>query len=233
MASGPSTAYLSFRKALMQASSLMQLEKRMQDPPPPHEQSIQEGLRGGAVVLMVAAFEAFLRDVFEERIDALSSRRRPVTFPKLPVKMRVAAVFNPLERAIRGLPGQPSERVERIRDVQAAAKHVAGNALPGWAFAVTGGNADPATVKRLFDEVGRQKVLERALPRFEKLWRAPVPRTFLRDKLAAIVRARHEVAHGANVLGWSRQDLMEAERFLRLFAKTLDDDLRIHLNRVG
>ena len=234
MASGPSTAYVSFRAALRQAESLMRLERTFADPPRPTDQDAVDGLRGGAVVLMVAAFEAFLRDVFAERIDDLTQSRSQPSFSKFPEKMRIAAVFNLLDNVVRGVPGQRSmSRLDRLPDIQIAAGHISAGRLIGAAFAVTGGNANSEIVTKLFTQVDRQKVLVGAKPRFETLWRNSVPRRFLPDKLDWIVLARNEVAHGASALSWSRADLREAERFLRILAKTLDDDLRIYLNRVG
>lgn len=234
MASGASAAYRDFRETMRQAGALIRMERTLGDPPDPSEQPLVEGLRGGAVVLMVAAFEAFLRDLLEERVNTLESEGR-YAFNALPKKMQVAAVFNLLNTAMKGVPSRPAkpQKFDRLPEVVSAAQHVAHSTLVGSAFGVTGGSATSDTVKRMFEQVDRRRVLEQARPRFVRLWGSPVPRTFLRDKLDWIVEARNQVAHGASVLSWSRDDLKEAERFLRLLAKTLDDDLRIYLNKIS
>lgn len=233
MASGPSTALRTFRQALDQANALMRVERSMfHDPPRPHEQSAVNGLRAGALVLMVAAFEAFLRDLFEERVDEFANSKKAIRFQDLPEKMRIAAVYNTLRHAMDGVPGSPSRKqLDRIPDIVAAAQNVASNRLLGSSFSVTWGNPNPDRVKALFADVGRTAVFDEVRERFEKKWGAPVSRNFLSDYLKDIVDTRHKVAHGVSALGWSREDLRRAQRFLRHLASTLDDDLRMHLNK--
>jgi hypothetical protein len=68
-----------------------------------------QGLRGGATVLIVAAFENFLRTAFEEHLALLSKNLHigsNVSFDKLPEKMRVSCFYLTLEQAMKGPPFQ-------------------------------------------------------------------------------------------------------------------------------
>lgn len=234
MASGPSTALVDFRLRLRQPLELMKYESGFHDPPTATQIDLVNGLRGGSIVLMVAAFEAFLRESFEERIDELADRVTPVTFDVLPDTLRTTAVFNLLEDAMKGTPGRPvpEKRVDRIAGVRSAADKVASKTLEGSAFSTTGSNPNSETVKDLFKQAGYSGIWTECHPRFSKLWRAAVAVDFPRYQLDYIVQTRHSIAHGASALSFSRSDLSAAARLLRILAQTLDDELRIHLNKI-
>ena len=234
MASGPSAALQAFRKALERVLQLLRLERQYREPVVAAKLPLVEGLRSGAIVLMIAAFEAFLREVFEERVDQLARPPRPIRFASLPDRMKTRSVYGLLEASMKGKPGHSSKtRINRLPEIQAAAKHVVDQDIVGSAFAMTGGNATSETVKTLFKQVDRPDLFNSIKSRFERHWSQPVASQFLQAKLDWIVEARHEVAHGASLPSWSRDDLSEAVRFIRVLARVLDDDLRIHLNSVG
>ena len=67
-----SQALRDFRASISIAESLMKREQRFADPPSPRQFKIVQGLRGGAAVLMVAAFENFLKEVVEEQLSDLT-----------------------------------------------------------------------------------------------------------------------------------------------------------------
>lgn len=232
--SNPSSSYESFRDSLKQPEALRKLETTLNDPPDPTEVSLAEGLRGGVIVLLVAAFEGYLRDVFEERIDGLSAHIDATRFERLPDALRTASVFNLLDESMKGAPGKkvPEKRKDRIPNIRTAAAAVSASHLRGSAFSSTFSNPSSDTVKSMFKQVGRPDIFGGVQSRFERYWGKPVAGTFIRARLDHYVSSRHEVAHGANVLAWSRQDLREAERFFRHLAHAIDDELRVHLNKV-
>lgn len=229
---GKSNAYVSFRVALKQAESLLKSERRIPEPTPADQVDLVQALRGGAIVLMVASFEAFLRDVFEERLDTFGQRLPHGTFATLPERIRVAGVYNLLNRAMNGDKGDKRKPVERLADIHGATATVTMKSLVGKAFNDTGSNPNPGTVRELFRQVDYTDAFVRSRNRFNRLWGKPVQHDFAQKKLDSVVSARHTVAHGANALAWSRDDLAEALRFIRILAQTLDEELRIHLNRV-
>src|SRR5260370_3537304 len=67
------------------AESLLNLESQYSDPPNIYDQQTVEGLRGGAVILMVAAFEYFLKSAIVEHLNKLIQPTK-VPFSKLPNK---------------------------------------------------------------------------------------------------------------------------------------------------
>jgi hypothetical protein len=234
VASSPSRAYVEFRAALRQADALLRYERTLSDPPPSDAQALAEGLRGGAIVLMVAAFEGFLRDVFEERLDALGRAVDADSFERLPDRLQVAAVYNLLEQTMHGAPGKPvaDQRKDRLADIRAAAAAVADKCLLGSAFSSTASNPSAATVKRMFKQIDCNDVFRSVHWRFVQYWRSPQARAFPARQLDHLVNARHQVAHGENVLAWSRDDLRAAERLVRILARSLDDELRVHVNKI-
>lgn len=229
-----SNAYTSFRLALGAADALLRHERTLADPPHAAQQDLAVGLRSGALVLMVGAFESFLRDAFEERLDELGTRVPAAKFDLLPGRLRTTAVFTLLDESMRGAPGKPvaDERVDRIPDIRKAAASVATGQVLGKAFSTTGSNPSAATVKEMFKRVDCTPVFERVHPRLQRLWGQPLAKKYAEQQLDFIVNARHEVAHGASPLTWSRGDLRSAERLVRLLAQALDDELRVHLNQV-
>lgn len=232
--SNVSLAYQAFRESLKQPEALRRLEATLSDPPDPDDVALAEGLRGGVIVLLVAAFEGYLRDVFEERVDDLGTHIDATMFERLPDQVRVAAVFNLLEESMKGAPGKkvPEERKDRIAGIRVAAAAVSASNLRGSAFSTTYSNPSSDTVRTMFKQVGRVDIFAGVQTRFVRYWGKPVASAFIKSQLDHYVSSRHEVAHGANVLAWSRKDLREAERFFRHLGHAVDDELRVHLNKV-
>jgi hypothetical protein len=213
----------------------MRYERTLGDPPPAENQPLAEGLRGGSVVLMVAAFEAFLRDAFEERMQGLGAAITPAKFDRLPDRVKTNAVYNLLNEAMDGAPGKPVAelKVDRLPDILSAAGAVASKTVLGTAFSTTGSNPNVDTVKRLFTQADYSNIFEKVHGRFQRLWRHPVAKDYPARQLTFIVDTRHEIAHGGSVLTWTRDDLQEALRHLRILGQALDEELRIHVNRLA
>jgi len=81
-----SRALHNFNSSIAIAETLLKKEKTFPDPPSSRSRKFVEGLRGGATILMVAAFENYLKEVVEERLDELVNSRR-FNITKLPEKM--------------------------------------------------------------------------------------------------------------------------------------------------
>ena len=70
---GYSAALREYEASLLRARRLQQLEaSQFRDPPPLDDRIAVEGLRAGAIVLMVASFEHYLRTAFEEFVDLIA-----------------------------------------------------------------------------------------------------------------------------------------------------------------
>jgi arginine deiminase len=109
-----SRAFSQFKESLVMAEELLRIEReRCHNPPRLEEQKTAQGLRGGAVVLMAATFENFLKQAFEEHLAKLTSHP-PILLEKLPEKMRINCVFFTLNAS------KMIMRPERVREERLA-----------------------------------------------------------------------------------------------------------------
>lgn len=171
-----SRALSEFKLSLGMAEELMRIDRiGYRNPPRRDEQLAVQGLRGGAVVLMVAAFESFLRAVFEEHLDAFASVPPKRQLSVLPMNMQVHHVFTTLSWAMNGVPHRlAGSRASRIPEIENASRMIISGALNTAAFCETGGNPHPPTVKEMYKAVGVSDVFSVITPQFEKEWKSPV-----------------------------------------------------------
>ncbi|SEM14698.1 HEPN domain-containing protein [Streptacidiphilus jiangxiensis] len=210
--------------SLLSVKALISLESVYLDPPEDREIATVSALRGACTVLTVAAFEKFLRDLFEEELDRIRAAGVPAAL--LPQKLRVEASFASMELAIKGdYSSKGMEREQRLEGVIAAAKLLSKGSFEPRALAATNSNPDAACVKRMFKTVGISEVFKKASPEFTKLWGRPEIEGFEEQKLDALVNSRHQVAHTASALHISRPELTYNVRFIEVLAKTLFDIL--------
>lgn len=229
-----SNALCEFQQSLLIAEELLEIDKRnYHNPPRLDQQKAVQGLRGGAAVLMVAAFEAFLRQAMEEYLASLTIQPLKVPFDKLPEKMRINSVFATLEQAMKGPPFQePLPKHQRLIDIETACKLVLSGTVNPVAFINTGSNPNSKSVKLMFSNLGVKDIFGCIKDRFESKWGKPVAQTFIADKLDEVVNRRHIVAHTANALSISRSDLKESIKFLKVLATLLDTEIKNHIREI-
>jgi hypothetical protein len=227
-------AFDQFKESLALANSLKKLERdKYPNNPRINQQPFVKGLRGGAAVLMVAAFEFFLRRLFEENISKLNTVPVTIDFNKLPEKLKVKAVFHGLQKAMAGpMYGEKNPKVDRINDVMTACKLLINEQIDPETFSETGSNPNGDTVKEKFKEVGVQDVFAKIKSNFETKWKSPVAHDFIKSTLDDIVRTRHVVAHTADTLNISRKSQNNSFRFLKILAELLEKELQQHLKQV-
>lgn len=232
MATPISVSLQQFTDQMNMAEALMKIERDgYGNPPSKTEMTAVMGLRGGAVVLMVAAFERFLRDCVEEHLAALVAAKVPSA--KLPPKMQTSNVFVTLELAMRGLPYGPKlDRINRLPEVDTACRHVISGLVNPEAFSLTGSNPNAGTLKEMLSQIGVEDAFNRLKPDFEKKWGKAEAQTFVRDKLDEIVNLRHKVAHTANALDVTRGQLREAVKFLRILAFLFDREVHSQVKQI-
>src|SRR5688572_12199229 len=118
-----SNALVGFRQSIGMARQLLQLESQYADPPCPSDNLVVTGLRGGAAVVMVAAFENFLREVFLERLADLATMPPRKSLSQLPERMQTDSIFWSLNAAMRGpLHGAAAGKAARIPEIRRCAK---------------------------------------------------------------------------------------------------------------
>lgn len=227
-------AFNQFKESLELATALKKLERdKYPNNPKVYQQPFVKGLRGGASVLMVAAFEFFLRSLFEEKISELNTIPVTIDFHKLPDQLKVTTVFNGLNKVLRGpLYEEKLPKVDRIKDVMAACKLLINEQIDPVAFSETGSNPNGNTVKEKFREVGINDIFSKIKSDFEIKWKSPVAHDFIKSKLDEIVRTRHVVAHTADTLNISRKSQNESFKFLKILAEILEKELQNHMKDI-
>lgn len=214
-------------------SALLALEATYADPPNLGDQSSVEGLRGGSIVLMVAAFENWLKESFTESLSLINSTTPPCNYTKLPMVLQTEAVWAGLDYAMRGRPGGPRlERSQRLPDVLDAARRIHLGEVIADAVAKTSGNPNAAQVKTIYKMIDYQAPLTKIKPAFDSAWGTPTAKTFIPDTLDTIIGRRHVVAHTASILNTSRSDLATWKRFLDLVVGLLDSALERQVARI-
>jgi len=229
-----SQALSEFHDSLQMVEALIKLEQKYKNPPRKEEQKIVEALRGGTIVLMVASFEYFLRQLFAEHLSVLSAQSVSVKFHLLPDKMQVCSVFNTLDYAMKGapFPSFPDKKIDRLTNIDIACRSVAAKTINPSAFTYSAGNPGPGTVNEMFSNVGLSNILTELKPQFDSKWKKPTAHTFVRDTLQALIDRRHTVAHTATVLNVSRSDIKAYKKFITTLASILDMKLERHIRHL-
>jgi len=181
-------------------------------------------------VLMVGAFEAFLKAFCPEALTPLSDART-IDFALLPSEMQETSVFGTLDTAMTTRVAPNDRKFDRLPSITKAANFVASGSLNPAVFGDTQSNPGKKTVERIGKTLGFSNIFAASRTRFESTWGSAVSGTFIEDTLEAIVNRRHGVAHTASALNISRLDLQVADRFLTVFATTLDIVVRQHISQ--
>lgn len=219
-----------FKESLELAISLRKIEREKFASPRQENQPFIMGLRGGAAVLMVAAFEFYLRRLFEENISILNTSPPSIDLQKLPDKFKEKIVYDGLENSMKGPKyGPTTKRVDRINDILTACKHLIGEHINPATFTDTSSNPNSDTVKRKFKEIGIDDIFDKIKSEFETKWGAPVVATFIEDKLNEIVNVRHVVAHTADTLNITKTSQNDGLKFLKILAELLEKEIDKHI----
>lgn len=222
-----------FKESLELAISLKRIERDKFASTKQANQPFIMGLRGGAAVLMVAAFEFFLRRLFEESVARLNTSPPTIDLQKLPDKLKVKIVFDGLENPMKGPRyGPPTTKVDRIDNVLAACRHLIGEHINPSTFTDTSSNPNGDTVKNKFKDIGINDIFDLIKTDFEIKWGTAVAATFVEDKLNEIVNVRHVVAHTADTLNITKASQNEALKFLKILAGLLDNEMDKHIKNL-
>jgi len=222
------TALQQFKDSIEMATSLLSIERAyFHNPPNLSEQKAVQGLRGGATVLCVAAFENFLRQLIEEQLGEIKPK---IELKKLPEKIFTNNVYKGLESAMKSpLYHPPISRKDRIPNIEKTCKDIIAGIIDPLVFCDVGSNPNSKNVKSLFGDIDLDNIFDRIKPKFDKNWKSPTSATFIPDKLDEIVNRRHVVAHKANALNITRTELKQATKFLTILATLLDSEIRAHI----
>jgi len=225
-----STALANFQSALESAIALHSLETTVspEDPPRAEKQALVSGLRGGAAVLMVAAFESFLEDVIVERLTLIADGPRLGPGIDRPAVMLVESAIRTLKKALQ----EEGSKSERLGFLRSAARRVLDGVLAVDLLSESQSNPNGVVVDQLFAKLGISGVLIGASSSYAARLGRPLPTSFARDKLTEIVNRRHRVAHTGRALDIAKADLVEASDFLLFLALHLDRVLARLVDRI-
>lgn len=230
-------AFEKFQQSLELATALIKLEKKFPDNPLPKDQSFVKGLRGGATVLMVASFEFFVRQLFEENLSKLNTNPLTINSSLLPEKLQEKNVFHSLKRAMEGpLFSNKPPLAQRLNETIRMCDLLVREHINPDAFSETGSNPNGERVKEKFKEIGVSDIFGKIKRSFEVKWKFPVADTFIKDTLDNIVVSRHIVAHTADTLNITRQFLNDSIKFLKIISRLLEREMLKqikHLKRVA
>jgi len=229
----PQRAVNSYSASSANVKALLQLESAYSDPPSHADLALVEGLRGGSVVLMVAAFENYVKESVTEALESINTAQPPCVYSRLPPILQTEAVWSGLELAMKGRPGSAkADRSGRLPEVLVAIDRIRKRELIADAVARTAGNPDSACLKAIFKTLNYRTPFRNIKSSFDAEWGQPTATTFIEDTLDIIVARRHVVAHTASILNTSRADLNRWHRFLEILVQVLDVALDRHLARI-
>jgi len=219
-----------FKESMQLAEALKKIERTYPQNPNLTQQPDVKGLRGGAAVLMVAAFEFFLKNLFIEYIGKLNTIPKTIDFEKLPKNLKVTSVYGGLNEAMSGPRFRTKPpKVDRIKTIVEACKQIIIEQIDPNTFSNTSSNPSGETVKGMFKNVGIDNIFGKIKTDFEAMWHSPVPNDFINSKLDEIVRTRHIVAHTSDTLNISRASQNEAIKFLGVLSELLANKLDEHV----
>jgi hypothetical protein len=225
------TALQQFKDSVKMATSLLSIERaHFCNPPNLSEQKAVQGLRGGAAVLCVAAFENFLRQLMEEQLGEIKPK---INLKKLPEKIFTNSVYKGLESAMRSpLYQPPLSRKERLPNIEKTCNDIIAGYIDPLVFCDVGSNPNSKNVRSLFSNIALDNIFDLIKPKFDSRWKSPTSATFIPDKLDEIVNRRHVVAHRANALNITRTELKQATKFLTILATLLDSEMRAYIKHL-
>ena len=183
-------------------------------------QKVVEGLRGGATVLMVAAFENYLRELVEEHLNDMTVEPLRFQIQKVPPKTRRINIENRLERVRR------QKEDTRVADYLSAAQLVSAGVMMVNSFSgLAQNNPNSKKVRELYNSFGVEDFFKTIKTSFDQVWGIATADTFISDKLDEIVNSRHSVAHSAKILNISRLALQEWLYFFGILGLMCDEAL--------
>ncbi len=222
-------AYAVFLEKMETVESLIRQE-RLCDPRLPAERSLVLGLRGGAAVLMVAAFEGFLKDVFTEYIRFLDKEPPIIWTSNLTDRMRIWNVYENLRLAAKSYHEKNNEQLlADIPRIRALCEKISMDIIAANAFSSGTSNPMKGPIQDMFFRVGLENVFQKIHKQFERIHGPILELNYFDNELDRIVKRRHHIAHTADARKFTEKDLMDDLKLLKNLAQILNQKLRKHI----
>jgi hypothetical protein len=184
-------------------------------PVPDAERPRVAALRSGAMVLIVAYFQAFLRDLasgFVREINRLSEARwqsLPGALRQIVLRRMVDDLGGALKTDVTGFPSKEADVLHRLGQYVGMVSGTGALRLDDDLFGKLEGNPGSAVVTDLLGDMGIPHVFD---------GRAP-----MKEALDGIVNRRNQFAHGWSSLGRTPQDIKSDMEVLRDVARLAVD----------
>ena len=220
----PSLSLENFNKSIVVSEELLKRAKVYQNRPTAKNITIIHGLRGGALVFMVASFENYLKEAMLEMLTDLSNSPT-FNFNSLPLEIIHHNCKKTCDLSLH--PPETLDQVQKISNFEKGSRYIVNRKInpEAFSFAIRG-NPSSEQIKILFNSIGHKDFFTRIKTKFEKKTGVQsVAPTYIKDKLDFIIEQRHKVAHTATPLGLSHKDFEDYIVFLKTLSQICDEEL--------
>ncbi|MFI9496119.1 HEPN domain-containing protein [Streptomyces halstedii] len=194
-------------------------------------------LLAGAVVLLCARFEEFLKDIIAYALERHNFCDPAITLWDLPEALQIHLISKNMNIALQGMRhGALRPPKQRITEGVAAARHVVNGAIRAEHAIETGGNPGPDTVAELMKLVGVVKPWKLITENFENSYIQPAAPALggmalgkLEDRLKQLVNLRNIVAHSGASIPSSSSEIRFDVDFLSQLSTSIYEVLKGHI----
>lgn len=183
----------------------------------------------GSIVLLVARFEEYLKEVVDQAFGQYASAQPPVLRTHLVEQVQLRIVSENFKTASReNIHGQQRSMRDRLNSIEAVAHKIVAGEIWGDDAVQTSGNPNSDTVKNLVKMLGIEPPWQRIDVAFQTIWqtrlqterRKIVPRAA--DELDSVLVWRNSVAHSSSSLPLGYQELDDARAFVHDLSAAID-----------
>ncbi|MFK4065282.1 HEPN domain-containing protein [Streptomyces sp. NPDC029674] len=199
----------------------------------------------GAVVLLCARFEEFIKDVVAYALERHGDATPRLMLWDLPEQLQVLLISKNMNAALQAKRfGKTRDSADRISEGVSAAKGIVAGAINADHAIETGGNPGPDTVSELMKLVGVEKPWPQISKYFEVHYMAPsnpglsgMALGNLQERLRELVNLRNVVAHSGARIPASPAEIRFNVHFARYLAdaiyQVLKDFVETYAQSVG
>ncbi|MFJ9687313.1 HEPN domain-containing protein [Streptomyces bacillaris] len=192
----------------------------------------------GAVVLLCARFEEFVKDVVTYALEQHQEASPNLILWDLPEQLQVLLISKNMTAALQGKRfGRPRNPADRIRDGLAAAQDIVQGRISAGRAIETGGNPGPDTVADLMKLVGVAKPWAEITKSFDADYEDPINPDLagiavgdLQERLRELVGLRNVVAHSGTRIPSSPAEIRFDVHFTRHLASAIYHVLKEHVD---
>lgn len=197
---------------------------------------VTNGIRGGSLILLVGAFEKYIKDSIEESMGKIKNHRPRITFDNLPAKLQITSMFETMRIAINGKSFEKvKEDITRFPNLISAGQLVSNKEVNPDAFGDLFSNPNPSRVNTVYTSIGIHDIFSKI--RIEFLNTYPGTPTinvteFIKEKLEEVLEKRNSIAHTADANMVTSTDLTKYIEFIETLAKSLDVIIEDHIHQI-